>query len=65
MTPVPNSIIGLLEELERHNPPRCMKAGEDLNSHLRYAGRVELVTELRSRYDAETRRNKKSLPTVL
>lgn len=65
MKPVPNSVIGLIEELERNNPARCIQPAEDLHAHLRYAGRVELVAELRGRYEAELRINKKSLPTVL
>lgn len=43
--PVPQELV---EYLEAAFPPRCMQAGEGLEDHLRYAGKVELVSALRA-----------------
>lgn len=39
--------MDLLEDFERQYPPRCLAKGETVEEHLRYAGKVELVSELR------------------
>lgn len=41
----------MLERLEEQYPPRCRKQGEDELVHERYAGKVELIQELRRRLD--------------
>jgi hypothetical protein len=41
----------LLAQLEEQYPARCRKLGEDELSHERYAGKVELIAEIRSRLD--------------
>lgn len=62
---IPNTVVGLIEELENMYPARCMKAGETLEDHLLYAGRVSLISEMRSRYDAATRSEQGELERVL
>ena len=47
---VPSSLV---RWLERHNPPRCRRVGETELEHERYAGRVDLISELRGMLDAE------------
>lgn len=37
-----------LETLEALFPPRCLETGEGLGQHLRYAGRVDLIADLRA-----------------
>lgn len=51
MTPIPNSVRALVEELEDLYPPACKTPNESLETHLRYAGAVELVETLRLRLD--------------
>lgn len=65
MRTLPNSIIGLIEELERQYPQRCIRPDETLAEAHHHAGRAALVLELRQRYDAETRRESARLPPVL
>lgn len=65
MKALPNTIVGLIEELEELYPAKCKEADETLEDHARYAGKVELVARLRSRLSTETKRNTKELPTVL
>ena len=65
MRQLPHSVAGLLDELEADYPPRCKTSEETLEAHMLYAGRVELITTLRSRWDAIERKNKKELPKVL
>ncbi len=56
MRGLPTDTETMLQILEEQYPPRCRKAGEDELSHERYAGKVELIQELRRRLDlaAET-----------
>lgn len=65
MKTLPNSVIGLIEELEELYPARCMKTDESLEDHLRYAGKVDVVERLRERYEVGIKADKKSLPKVL
>ncbi len=51
MRPLPESVAGLLEDLETHYPPRCKDPSESLEQHLHYAGQVQLIADLRTRYD--------------
>lgn len=51
MRPLPESVEELLEDLETHYPPRCKDPLETLEQHLNYAGQVQLVADLRIRYD--------------
>lgn len=51
MNPIPNSVVELIEELEEMFPPACKDPNETLEQHARYAGRVELIEEIRTRYD--------------
>jgi hypothetical protein len=62
---LPNSIIGLLEELEADYPPKCKDPEESLEAHAVYAGKCELVELLRARYEAGMKSEKKGLPKVL
>jgi len=40
-----------IERLEALFPPRCLGRSENAEEHLRYAGMVELVQNLRIRFD--------------
>jgi hypothetical protein len=62
---IPNSIIGLLEELEASYPPKCKSPDESLEQHAWYAGKVSLISDLRGRYEAGMKANNKGLPKVL
>ena len=65
MTPMPNTIIGLIEMLELQYPPRCLSP-EELRSHAdHYAGKSALIVELRARFESELKREKDKLPRVL
>lgn len=39
----------LLDELEANFRPRCIEPNEDLHTHLRYAGKVELAQYILAR----------------
>lgn len=65
MRMLPNTVIGLLEELEVDFPPKCKTPDESLDEHMLYAGHVSLVTLLRARYEAGLRKENKGLPKVL
>lgn len=41
----------LLRWLERNYKPRCLGEQEAVEDHLRYAGKVDLVEQLRSMYE--------------
>jgi hypothetical protein len=62
---IPNSIIGLLEELEADYPPKCKDPDESLEEHANYAGKVDLIATLRGRFEAGMKSAKKELPKVL
>lgn len=62
---LPNTVIGLIEQLEADFPPKCKSPDESLEDHMLYAGKVSLITILRSRFDAGTKQNVKGLPKVL
>jgi hypothetical protein len=62
--PLPVTIVGLLEELEQNYPPRCIGKAETPEDAHRYAGKVELIAELRARINA-TEKNSKELDRVL
>ncbi len=65
MRKIPNSIIGLLEELEADYPPKCKDPSESLEEHAQYAGKVSLISVLRGRFEAGMKSDKKALPKVL
>ena len=65
MRQLPNSVIGLIEELEAAYPPRCIQPDESPELAHRYAGNVEVVEKLRARYDAGMRMERKDLPKVI
>lgn len=65
MRVLPNSVIGLIEELEADYPPKCKYLEESLEAHAQYAGKTDLVRLLRGRYEAELKKNVKELPKVL
>lgn len=67
MRAFPVTIAGLIEELESLYPPRCIGPEEVAHTAHRYAGKVELIAELKGRYDAANKRELKQgdLPTVL
>ena len=62
---IPNSVIGLIEELEASTPPKCIESNQSLADANRYAGKVELIAHLRARYEAGMRKDRKGLPKVL
>jgi hypothetical protein len=62
---IPNSIVGLLEELEADYPPKCKTPDESLEEHAVYAGKCELIATLRARYKAGMRVEKSKLLKVL
>ncbi len=51
MRPLPETVEGLLEDLETHYPPRCKDPSESLEQHTNYAGQVQLIADLRVRYE--------------
>ncbi len=65
MKAFPATVEGLLDMLSAENPSRCRKPGESELEHERYAGRVDLIDECRSRLDAATKKESKGLPKVL
>lgn len=68
MKVLPNTVPELLDDLEASYPPVCKKADESLEEHSRYAGKVELVAELRRRLNAEENRQQREgdgLPKVI
>ncbi|WP_269929950.1 hypothetical protein [Aminobacter sp. HY435] len=40
-----------IERLERLYPPRCLGRADTVEEHLRYAGMVEFVANLRARFE--------------
>ena len=55
--PLPNSIPELIEQLDEENPVRCYNPKrEELEDHILYAGRRQLIDELRERNEADQRR---------
>ena len=53
MRSLPTDTESLLAELETQNPARCRLANETELQHERYAGRVDLIIELRRRLDSK------------
>ncbi|KKK49895.1 hypothetical protein LCGC14_3130460 [marine sediment metagenome] len=51
MRPLPDTVKDLLDDLETHYPPRCKDPSETLEQHCNYAGQVQLIADLRTRYD--------------
>lgn len=51
MRAIPTDSESLLRSLEEQYPPRCRLPNESELEHERYAGKVELITELRVRLD--------------
>lgn len=51
MRTLPSDTYTLLDQLEAQYPPRCRKEGESELEHERYAGKVDLITELRLRLE--------------
>jgi hypothetical protein len=51
MREMPTDTETMLERLEEQYPPRCRLADETERDHERYAGKVELIIELRVRLD--------------
>lgn len=49
---LPTTIPDLLDQLEEQYPPRCLKPGEEVEAHIRYAGKVELIEHLRDLLNA-------------
>jgi len=65
MRRINSSVIGLIEDLETEFPPRCKTPAESLEVHMEYAGRVALIRDLRARYEAGMKKERKGLPSVL
>lgn len=55
MRQLPTDTDTLLAELESQYPPRVRKVGEPELDHERYAGKVDLITELRRRLESAPR----------
>ncbi len=51
MRALPTDTETMLEQVEEQYPARCRKADETERDHDRYAGKVELIAELRARLD--------------
>ena len=51
MRPIPTYTAALIEALEAQYPPRCRLPKETEREHERYAGKVDLIQELRARID--------------
>lgn len=49
MRPLPVTIVGMIEELEALYPARCIGPKESPEVAHRYAGKVELIAEMRAR----------------
>lgn len=45
--PFPEFSEDLIKKLDRDFPPRCIRPGESLEDHQRYAGKRELVDKLK------------------
>jgi len=51
MRSLPTDTYTLLTELEAQYPTRCRKPNESELDHERYAGKVDLIEELRARFE--------------
>jgi hypothetical protein len=51
MRAIPTDSETLLGELEQQYPPRCRMPDETERDHERYAGKVDLINEIRTRLD--------------
>ncbi len=51
MRSLPDTVEDLLDDLETHYPPLCKDPSETLEQHYNYAGQVQLIADLRARYD--------------
>lgn len=51
MRPLPTDTHALLEQLEAQYPARCRRYDESEREHERYAGKVDLIAELRTRVE--------------
>ena len=56
--PFPLDASDLLVRIDEEFPPRCIAKDETLEDHLRYAGKRELIDELKLRLEAAERINK-------
>lgn len=52
MKVLPSTVTGLIEELDKLYPHRCIQPGQSETDAHRYAGRRELIDELKARLDA-------------
>ena len=51
MGEAPDIPLEVVEWLEEQYPPQCIRKGEELEEHLRYAGKVDLVIALRAAFE--------------
>lgn len=51
MRALPTDTESTLRQLEEQYPPRCRQADETERDHERYAGKVDLIAELKLRLD--------------
>lgn len=51
MRSLPTDTATLLDQLEAQYPTRCRKQNESELDHERYAGKVDLIQELRARFE--------------
>lgn len=65
MKVLPSNVPELIAELEAAYPARCIKPEESPEAAHRYAGKVDLIVELRRRLNAETKRENGELPKVI
>ena len=54
MRPLSNYSATLLDELEAQYPVRCRLPDETEREHERYAGKVDLIAEIRARLDGDS-----------
>lgn len=53
MRALPTDTESMIELLEAQYPPRCRRPGEEELAHERYAGKVDLIAELRARLERQ------------
>lgn len=56
MTPLSNTVVGLIESLDRQYPPLCIGPAQTEIEAQRYAGKRELIDHLQERLEADERK---------
>lgn len=55
MTPLSNTVVGLIESLDRQYPPKCIGSDQTEIEAQRYAGKRELIDHLLEKLEADER----------